>query len=105
MGSRARVPVATKAQISLDAQAIDKVNRITGGKQEASVGVREGEGIRLKVGASYRFVVLTCNLILTSSKMMLQVKKETAIVGSSLRCSAFFIYLMTKRDLPTPEKQ
>lgn len=42
MGSRARVPVATKAQISLDAQAIDKVNRITG--EYKQVGEQEGRG-------------------------------------------------------------
>lgn len=56
MGSRARVPVATKAQISLDAQAIDKVNRITGGKQEASVGVRGG-GDKTESGC---FISLCC---------------------------------------------
>lgn len=43
MGSRARVPVATKAQISSDAQAIDKVNRITGGISKWVSG-REGGG-------------------------------------------------------------
>lgn len=54
MRSRARVPVATKAQISLDAQAIDKVNRITGGK--ASVGVKGG-GHKTESGC---FISLCC---------------------------------------------
>jgi len=36
--------------------------------------------------------------------MMLHVKKDTAIVGTSLSllCKVFFMYLMTKRVLPTP---